>query len=320
MLGQRRARLVPPPGEGCPHHPMRAKTKTTIAVAYRDHLDLKVPLVVHLQLTTLCNLGCPRCFYRPAIEPRHLDTQLALELIEEWASEGVRSLALGGGEPTLHPDLPRIVEWAKGQGLRVSLTTNGLEPLAGLPFDRVHISYDEIHKTPRERVIAAIRRYAATVERVGINHILTSYEWLDRVLKLIADTSVSTLTLLCEKPLPRFEDFAGAIRRAQGALEGRELWLDACMKAQLEPGWTCRQGSISMYLGVDLRAKRCSNVQEGFPYTTLEETWAKVKGSRECLADRIQIEIEKQPQAHNSQGTPRDRGGSADDGKERKRR
>lgn len=262
------------------------KAKTIIAVAYQDRFDLPAPLVVHLQLTTLCNLNCPRCFYRSEQESRHLDTHIALELIEEWGAKGVRALALGGGEPSLHPDLPRIVEQAKRQGLRVSLTTNGLQPQLELPFDRVHISYDEIHEhIPQKKVMAALQRYTTTVEAVGINHILTSYEWLDRVLQLLLATSgVSTLTLLREKPLSHFQDFTGAIRRAQEALGPRaELWLDACMKAQLDPDWTCRQGSVSMYLGADLQAKRCSNVREGFPYTTLEESWAEVKRSTACL-------------------------------------
>jgi hypothetical protein len=48
-----------------------------------------------------------------------------LDELERWGAEGV---ALGGGEPTLHPRLGDLLEAAQGRGLRTGLTTNGRAP------------------------------------------------------------------------------------------------------------------------------------------------------------------------------------------------
>ena len=42
--------------------------------------------------------------------------------------EGVEAVALGGGEPTLHPELPRLLSAARRMGLPAGLTTNASHP------------------------------------------------------------------------------------------------------------------------------------------------------------------------------------------------
>ena len=49
-------------------------------------------------------------------------------LIDELISEDVGSVALGGGEPTLHPALPVLLDAARKRGLRAGLTTNARDP------------------------------------------------------------------------------------------------------------------------------------------------------------------------------------------------
>ncbi len=49
-------------------------------------------------------------------------------LVDELASDGVEAVALGGGEPTLHPALPDLLRVVREQGLRAGLTTNARDP------------------------------------------------------------------------------------------------------------------------------------------------------------------------------------------------
>jgi len=72
---------------------------------------------------------------------------------------GVRHLVLAGGEPTLHPDLPRIAQHARRQGsLRVKLVTNGTwrDPLLVdqvLPcVDDLQVSLDGAQEEVHDRV------------------------------------------------------------------------------------------------------------------------------------------------------------------------
>ena len=49
-------------------------------------------------------------------------------LLDALIGQGVEAVALGGGEPTLHPALPALLEAAGRRGLRVGLTTNARAP------------------------------------------------------------------------------------------------------------------------------------------------------------------------------------------------
>jgi cyclic pyranopterin phosphate synthase len=48
------------------------------------------------------------------------------DLLDDCKTFGIRNIRLYGGEPLLHKDLPRMVEYAAGLGLHPWLTTNGI--------------------------------------------------------------------------------------------------------------------------------------------------------------------------------------------------
>jgi MoaA/NifB/PqqE/SkfB family radical SAM enzyme len=235
------------------------------------------PLSVHLLLTTRCNLNCRGCFYRG--EPSEIPLERALSLLREWAGAGVKSVAVGGGEPTLYPNIGEVVSEAKRLGLYVALTSNGVYLREWeVPPDRVHISFDEMHSTDIATVRRAIDHYRACgVERVGVNHIVTSLELAEVALSLEADT----VTLLLEKPRWRFGDWS---RLSELILSNRDrVWLDACLArllrrlGVLDIPAECRQGITSMSLGSDLKARLCSNSKEGVPYSSLQQAWRDVR-------------------------------------------
>lgn len=83
---------------------------------------------VFFHVLTRCNLRCRYCYINPAAHGRK---RLPAERIERWLavlaerSPGA-NLVLLGGEPTLHPDLPRAVRAARRLGYAsVTIDTNG---------------------------------------------------------------------------------------------------------------------------------------------------------------------------------------------------
>ena len=83
---------------------------------------------VFLHVLTRCNLRCRHCYINPE---QHGRKRLAIERIERWLtlfasrSPGA-NLVLLGGEPTLHPDLPRAVRSARRLGFAsITIDTNG---------------------------------------------------------------------------------------------------------------------------------------------------------------------------------------------------
>jgi hypothetical protein len=96
--------------------------------------------MANLTISTVCNQHCPYCFTSDhlgdsRISPSFLevsDFDARLDFLDRSAIDQVRLL---GGEPTLHPQFPELIELARARGKKVVVFTNGLmpeEPLACL--------------------------------------------------------------------------------------------------------------------------------------------------------------------------------------------
>jgi hypothetical protein len=80
-----------------------------------------------IEITRRCDNRCPYCD-QPK-EDLDMSPALFAALLDKLAADGVEAVALGGGEPTLHPALPALLEAARRRSLRAGLTTNGRDPI-----------------------------------------------------------------------------------------------------------------------------------------------------------------------------------------------
>ncbi len=91
------------------------------------HGHLTGPLVTHLEVNAVCNIACLHCF---AGELPRKERSLSLDELEvlfaDLAAIGSLRLALSGGEPLMRRDLFALIDLAIEQGIRTSITTNGL--------------------------------------------------------------------------------------------------------------------------------------------------------------------------------------------------
>lgn len=102
-------------------------------------------------ILTRCNLKCTHCYINPA---QHGDRTLSLETIETWLrainiERSKANLILLGGEPTLHPELAKIVQRTKAMGFNsITVDTNGylfhdfLDKVTPEDLDAVSFSLD----------------------------------------------------------------------------------------------------------------------------------------------------------------------------------
>ncbi len=81
---------------------------------------------VSLEITRRCQLGCQHCYASSGPTGWHgtMTTAEWMTTIEDAATAGVRSIQFIGGEPTLHPDLPLLVEHALDHDLEVEIFSN----------------------------------------------------------------------------------------------------------------------------------------------------------------------------------------------------
>jgi radical SAM protein with 4Fe4S-binding SPASM domain len=123
------------------------------------------PSYVQFFPTLRCNQACDFCFNRglpalPDVDPADFDRMLDLLL-----AAGVRVIDLLGGEPTLHPQLERLVASIAARRMRCTISTNGfgdldvlerIEDRYGEPTVRVGVSVND-DEIP-ERLASYIRR------------------------------------------------------------------------------------------------------------------------------------------------------------------
>jgi cyclic pyranopterin phosphate synthase len=128
----------------------------------------RVATDLRISLTDRCNLRCTYCMpaeglpWLPA--PELLTDDEIVRLVNVAVSRlGVTQIRLTGGEPTLRPGLPGLVERLAALRPRpeLSLTTNGLSlrrlapALAAAGLDRVNVSLDTLR---RDRFVELTRR------------------------------------------------------------------------------------------------------------------------------------------------------------------
>lgn len=90
-------------------------------------MNMITPLSATIEITSKCNLECKYCF---AESGGRKCNELALDsvkaIIDGLASLGNSHFLIMGGEPTLHRDFFKIVDYVKRKDLHVGFSTNGL--------------------------------------------------------------------------------------------------------------------------------------------------------------------------------------------------
>jgi MoaA/NifB/PqqE/SkfB family radical SAM enzyme len=79
-----------------------------------------------LELTGTCQLTCAHCYAQSGPSGTHGSMTRAdwVRVIDQAAALRVELVQFIGGEPTLHPDLPGLIEYALARGLEVEVFTN----------------------------------------------------------------------------------------------------------------------------------------------------------------------------------------------------
>jgi radical SAM protein with 4Fe4S-binding SPASM domain len=136
----------------------------------------KVPLQIDLFAVDVCNLKCPMCPRQVFIPGKgYMDFSQVKKILDQATEYGLCAFNFAGlGEPTLYPDLIRVIQYAKGKGVvDVNMHTNGTRlttdfnwQLIESGLDRLIISLDSADKERYEsiRVGAKFEKVYAAVE------------------------------------------------------------------------------------------------------------------------------------------------------------
>lgn len=126
----------------------------------------KFPLHIDIESTSACNLRCTMCARNFMDEEKggeigSMKWDLFKKIIDEASKHGLPSIKLNyRGEPLLHPDLEKMVKYAKKAGIiEVQFNTNGLllnedraKALIEAGLDRIIFSFDGATKETYEKI------------------------------------------------------------------------------------------------------------------------------------------------------------------------
>ena len=171
--------------------PLDVQTRTDYGCPYDcglcpDHEQHSCLAII--EVNEACNLTCPVCFAGSSQKStRHLDLETIGRMMDALVkSEGEPDLLqLSGGEPTIHPDIIRIIDMARERPIRhLMINTNGLRIAADSAFVKelakrkkgleIYLQFDSLNPAAIENLrgsdLSKVRRKALeALETHGIS-------------------------------------------------------------------------------------------------------------------------------------------------------
>jgi len=116
--------------------------------------------LVAWEITRNCNLACVHCRAAATLGPHlgELETDAALQLVDQIALAGSPIVILTGGEPLLRPDIFEVARYGTQKGLRMVMAPNGTlitehsaRQMADAGIKRISISLDGATREKHDR-------------------------------------------------------------------------------------------------------------------------------------------------------------------------
>jgi len=80
-----------------------------------------------IQITDRCNLKCQYCYMDANKDNRDISLDQFKEIVKKFKVLGIRNVMLSGGEPCLHAELTKMIDYLHANQLGCGLVTNGTE-------------------------------------------------------------------------------------------------------------------------------------------------------------------------------------------------
>lgn len=108
---------------------MKRNDKLRFAGVLKD-MVLTGPEKLVIHITDRCNFNCLYCYYhapeRKRKDKKDMDFNFFKKVVDEAGKLGIGVVSLSAsGEPTLHPRIGDMIDYAKSKGMKLLMTTNG---------------------------------------------------------------------------------------------------------------------------------------------------------------------------------------------------
>lgn len=154
------------------------------------------PILVDIELSSLCNLKCPMCYtiteeFKNKVQTQLMDVKLFKKVVDEIAGKVVAVRLSLRGEATLHPDMVNCIRYCREKGIKeISFLTNAaklngeyFKEIAEAGADWITISVDGIGKQYED--IRSPLKFADTLQKIkDIHDIKKKNGWKKPVIKI----------------------------------------------------------------------------------------------------------------------------------------
>jgi radical SAM protein with 4Fe4S-binding SPASM domain len=255
------------------------------------------PMHFAIELTDACNLRCKHCYRESSPDLSHrLPTLTLINLLHELHKNGVHSLELSGGEPTIHPDFIQILDFSLQHFGAVAVLTNGTllnEPIYNIIEKYRHKAIVQVdldgcnakeHKLLRgvsgafDKAVAAIQelskrgirvRVAMSLHKANFKSIEKTYQLAKKLgAKWFTCSPMLDIGRAGKEMLLSWEQLQTAVKCLDTlANQDPNTVLTASELKRLSGklGSNCGAGSRSLALGPDGRIRPCFLVSKEIP-------------------------------------------------------
>ena len=276
---------------------LRSVTRKGIAQIKRDlhvarvmvlgMLSTRRPLLVHIVPMRRCNLAC--AYYNEYDNvSKPVPVEEMFQRIARLASFGTAMITISGGEPLMHPELDKIVTYARKRGMVVGVLTNGyllteqrIKRLNAAGLEYLQISIDNVNPDEVSKkslkvldqklvLLARFAEFGVNVNSVigsGIKHPEDALVITRRASELGFTTSVGILHDGKGRLKPLSESEQAIYRTIKKIGKESYGWLNGFEKnlVQGKPNdWHCRAGARYLYVDENGLVRYCSQ-QRGYP-------------------------------------------------------
>ena len=210
-------------GHGGHSHGQNSSTADCLPTSSR----VRKPIVVW-NITRTCNLRCVHCYadsHAQAFEGE-LSWEQCCGVIDDLAAYGASALFLSGGEPLVHPQLPKSLELSTGAGPQVTISTNGtrITPELAALFKKLGVAYvgisldgiGDVHDEFRgvkgafEGAIRGFRLCEEVGQKTGLRLTLTrnNVQCMEQILNFIEEQGIQRVCFYHLVPTGRGVDVA----------------------------------------------------------------------------------------------------------------
>ena len=147
------------------------KIKGRFGVNHPSDFSSPIRPVVSWNITRRCNLKCLHCYINAGDpDENELTTEEAMNLVSQFGELKVPLILFTGGEPLMRGDLLKLAQYAKDEGIRIALSTNGTlitkeiaSKLVEVGFTYIGVSLDSINSEFHDKFRGVEGAFAKTI-------------------------------------------------------------------------------------------------------------------------------------------------------------